>query len=110
VDKKYGNSISIVGDAYRRFGWAGIPPLVFLAYALYGMLTRWCIASWRSGSLFGWSLLVFTMMFFWSRPFSTMLGTWWIFFYDAPKHLFILMALCAVVAAPERLLRRTDNA
>jgi len=104
VAKKYGYSISLAGDAYRRFGWAGIPPLAFLAYALYGLLSRWCLASWRSGSLYGWALLVFVMMFFWSRPFNTTLGTWWIFFYDVPKHLIVLLALCAVISALLKLL------
>lgn len=104
VAKKYGYAISLVGDAYRRFGWMGIPPLVFLAYTLYGLLSRWCLTGWRNGSVFGWCLLVFAMMYFWSRPFGTILSTWWSFFYDVPKHLIALLALCAVISALLKLL------
>ncbi len=109
VEKKVGTGISLAADAYRRFGWAGIPPLAFLAYALYGLLSRWCLAGWRNGSAFGWCLLVFAMMFFWSRPFGTILSTWWSLFYDTPKHLVALLALCAVVSALATLAGRTEG-
>lgn len=109
VENKVGTGISLAADAYRRFGWVGIPPLAFLAYALYGLLSRWCLTGWRKGSAFGWCLLVFAMMYFWSRPFGTILSTWWSFFYDAPKHVVALLALCAVVSVLARFAGRTED-
>jgi len=98
VKKKVGTGISLSADAYRRFGWWGVPPVAFLAYALYGLLARWCLTSWRSGSVLGWALLALVVTYFWSRPFGTVLSTWWSFFYDAPKHLITLTVLAALVS------------
>lgn len=97
VDKRPGTNISLAADAYRRFGWLGIPPVVFAGFFLYGLACQWMISFWRKGTVFGWSLLVFSMMYFWSRPFGTLLGTWWSFFYDTPKHLLALYCVCVAV-------------
>jgi len=93
-----GHQVSLMADAYRRFGWAGISPVVFLAFAFYGALSRWLLNLWRNGSLFGWAAMMFAFMFFWSRPFSTILTTWWVFFYDTPKHVVMLSILCWIIS------------
>lgn len=93
-----GMSISLTADAYRRFGWAGIPLVVLAAYGIYGALVRWMLTWWRRGTLWGWVLLLFTLTFFWSRPFGTVLGTWWTFFYDTPKQLLATAVLCLLVS------------
>jgi hypothetical protein len=93
-----GTSISLAADGYRRFGWAGIPAVVLIGFGMYGALTRWMLTWWRRGTLWGWALLFFSMSFFWSRPFSTVLETWWSFFYDMPKQLLATAALCFVVS------------
>jgi hypothetical protein len=109
VKKKIGTTISLGADAWRRFGWAGVPPLALLAYALYGFLSRWCLNVWMTGRTIGWCLLVFAMMYFWSRPFGTVLGTWWSFFYDTPKHIAALLAVCAVVSVLARLSKVAEK-
>lgn len=93
-----GLSISLTADSYRRFGWVGIPIVVLAAFAIYGALIRWMLTWWRHGSLWGWALLFFTMTFFWSRPFGTILTTWWTFFYDTPKQLLATAILCFFVS------------
>ena len=93
-----GMDISLTADAYRRFGWAGVPVVVLLAFGIYGAIARWMLTWWRRGSLWGWALLFFSMTFFWNRPFATVLETWWAFFYDMPKQLLATAALCFVVS------------
>lgn len=93
-----GLSISLAADAYRRFGWVGIPVVILLAFAIYGAMMRWMLTWWRHGTLWGWALLFFTMTFFWNRPFGTVLGTWWTFFYDTPKQLLATAVLCLFVS------------
>ena len=93
-----GTTISLAADGYRRFGWAGIPAVVLMAFGIYGALARWMLSWWRRGSLFGWVLLIFTTTFFWSRPFGTVLGTWWSFAYDLPKQLAATGILCFLVS------------
>jgi hypothetical protein len=93
-----GTTISLTADAYRRFGWIGIPLVVLIAFAIYGALARWMMTWWQHCSLFGWVLLLLTMTFFWSRPFWTILGTWWVFSYDTPKQLLATAAICWVVS------------
>ncbi|MEI6377245.1 MAG: hypothetical protein WCO97_08625, partial [bacterium] len=93
-----GTTISLTADTYRRFGWAGIPVIVLIAFGLYGALVRWMLTWWRHGTLWGWALLFFTMTFFWSRPFGTVLGTWWAFFYDTPKQLLATAVVCLLIS------------
>lgn len=93
-----GMSISLTADAYRRFGWSGIPVVVLIFFGIYGMLVRWMLTWWQRGTLWGWTLLLFTMPFFWNRPFGTVLGTWWAFFYDMPKQLLATAILCLLVS------------
>ena len=109
VEKRPGTMISLSADAWRRFGWAGIPPVVFLFWALYGLLCRWCMARWMGGTIFGWCLLVFMLMFFWNRPFGTVLGTWWTFFYDTPKQLLATAVLCFLVSKAVEWTQRGDS-
>jgi hypothetical protein len=92
--KMVGHGISLTADAYRRFGWIGVPVVVFSAFFLYGALCRWFLSWWTRKTLFGWALVAFAALFFWSRPFGTVLGTWWVFFYDTPKQLLALFLLC----------------
>lgn len=110
VEKKTGAGISLAADAWRRFGWGGIPPSMAIAFCLYGLLARCCFAVWRTGGMLGWGFLVFLMMYFWSRPFGTVLGTWWGFLYDTPKHLAAITGLCLTVALLHRSIHpESDN-
>jgi len=92
--KMIGHGVSLAADAYRRFGWIGIPAVVFAAFLLFGALCRWFLTWWTRKTLFGWALVAFAILFLWSRPFGTVLGTWWVFFYDTPKQLLALALLC----------------
>ena len=93
-----GLGISLTGDAYRRFGWIGIPVVVLIAFAIYGFIAHYILSWWRHGTLWGIILLCFSMTFFWCRPFGTVLGTWWAFFYDIPKQLLATGMLCFFVS------------
>lgn len=92
-----GLGISLQADAYRRFGWFGVPFVVIVAYALYGALVRWLFSFWNKRTLWAVFLVCFSMTFFWSRPFGTVLGTWWAFFYDMPKQLLVNAILCFLI-------------
>jgi hypothetical protein len=104
-----GLSISLTADAYRRFGWTGIPLVVLVAFGIYGAIIRWMLTWWQYGTLWGWALLFFTMTFFWSRPFGTILGTWWRFFYDTPKQLLATAVLCFLVSKTVEWTKKGSN-
>lgn len=85
-----GSILTPQADAYRRFGWWGIPPAVFLVFLVYGALSRWMLSLGDGTKLWKWGLLAFSLSFFMARPMVTLLQTWWIYFYHIPKQLFVL--------------------
>lgn len=105
-----GTSISLTADTYRRFGWLAVPVTLLIAFGIYGVIIRWMLTWWRRGTLWGWGLLFFSMTFFWSRPFSTVLETWWAFFYDMPKQLLATAALCFLVSKAADLVSSRKDA
>lgn len=93
-----GSILSPQADAYRRFGWWGIPPAVFLIFLAYGALSRWMLALGTGVSLWHWGLLAFTLSFFMARPMVTLLHSWWILAYHIPKQLLFLGIACLLVS------------
>jgi hypothetical protein len=93
VFTRTGKAITLPADLYRRFGWFAIPFGVAVAFWVYGRFCGWCYRIYfEKNALLGILLLLFTFSFFQARPFSTVLTTWWIFFYEIPKHLVLLYA------------------
>jgi len=89
-----GSILSIQADAYRRFGWWGIAPVLAASYALFGILTRWMLTLGGGRSLFHWGLLAMVVTFIKGKPMVSLLTTWWSFAYFWPKHLIVLFLLC----------------
>jgi hypothetical protein len=93
VFTRTGKALTLPADLYRRFGWFGIPFGVAAAFWVYGRFCGWCYRIYfEKNALLGILLILFTFSFFQARPFSTVLTTWWIFFYEIPKHLVLLYA------------------
>lgn len=91
VFTRTGKALTLSADLYRRFGWIGIPFGVAAAFWVYGRFCGWCYRIYFEKNAFlGILLILFTFSFFQARPFSTSLTTWWIFFYEIPKHLVFL--------------------
>jgi hypothetical protein len=89
-----GKAISLTADLYRRFGWLGVPFGIAAGFALYGFFARHCYRVYfTKDALLGILLILFLFSYFQARPFSTVLTTWWLFFYEAPKHLILLFGL-----------------
>ena len=83
-----GRAISLEADLYRRFSWIGIPFGVFFFYYIYGRFCRFCYHIYFfKDSFLGILMILFLFSFLQARPFSTVLTTWWTFFYEVPKHL-----------------------
>jgi hypothetical protein len=97
-ESKSGSTISLRADLYRRFGWWGMPVGMAIAWLVYGAA---CAFAYRTylfrNALLGLFLLLLTFSFFLFRPFGTVLSTWWIWAYDLPKHLVILLILYVLV-------------
>ena len=89
--------ISLNADSYRRWGWIGIPVVVVFYFLLYGYLAGMLLTTWNSGTIWGMLLLCFSVTLFTSKTFKTVLWTWWMFFYDIPKHLLAMGLLCVFV-------------
>jgi len=91
VFTRTGKALTLPADLYRRFGWFGITFGVAAAFWVYGRFCGWCYRIYfEKNALLGILLILFTFSFFQGRPFSTVLTTWWIFFYEIPKHLVLL--------------------
>lgn len=89
-----GSVISSQADAYRRFGWWGIPPTLFVIYLLYGALVHWMLSLGTGTSLWRWWLVALTPTFFKAKPMISLLGTWWCYIYFWPKQLIFLGLFC----------------
>ena len=86
-----GKAMSLPADAYRRFGWFGVLPVVALFFWIYGLLCGKCYRIYLSkDALWGILLILFLLSFIQSRPFGTILETWWHFSYNLSKHLVVL--------------------
>ena len=86
-----GKAISLEADAYRRFGWIGVPFCVALFFWVYGLFCGSCYKVYlNKNALWGILLILYTLSYFQSRPFGTVLESWWSFSYNLVKHLLVL--------------------
>jgi hypothetical protein len=86
-----GRGMSVEADAYRRFGWLGVPVVIAFYFWLYGFICgRFYKHYFQKDALFGILLILLTFSFFQSQPFSSVLETWWHMSYNMVKHLLAL--------------------
>ncbi len=88
------DSISLSADLYRRIGWPGLMVGLPILGVCYGLFVRLVLGLLRNHyPVQGLALLVLLVSGL-QMPFTgTVLGTWWIFAYDLPKHVLPLAAL-----------------
>jgi len=91
-----GAGLSLMGDAYRRFGWAGIPPVCFLVFLALGGLCRFLMRLGTGTSLAAWALFAFSVGLLLTRPIGSLGSTLWQLLYNLPKHLLFLLILTAL--------------
>ncbi|CAA6693598.1 MULTISPECIES: hypothetical protein [unclassified Lentimonas] len=86
-----GKAISLEADAYRRFGWIGVPVCVAFFFWVYGLFCGKCFKIYlHTNALWGILLILYTFSYFQARPFGTVLESWWSFSYNLVKHLVVL--------------------
>lgn len=88
---RVGRAISLPADAYRRFGWLGIPFAVAFFFWLYGVICRrfYKIYLYKN-ALLGVLLILLSFSFFQAIPTGTILESWWHLSYNVVKHLVVL--------------------
>jgi len=92
-----GHGISLPADAYRRFGWAGIVPVIGFYFMLYGLVARYLLNPAGRGPLDAAACGLFGMSFFMSHPFATLLTSWHTFFYSLPKNFLPVWLACRLL-------------
>lgn len=92
-----GYGISLPADAYRRFGWAGILPVIGGYFLLYGLVARYLLNPAGKGPLYAAACGLFGMSFFMSHPFATLLTSWHTFLYSLPKNFLPVWLACRLL-------------
>ncbi len=102
----FGSGISFSADMYRRFGWSGILAGNLCLGLFLGLFFRWVFRlQSRHHALWTVLLLVYFMSYFTSTPYSTLLGTAWIWLWELPKHLVVLYVFVLIAGAIDRTHR-----
>lgn len=98
-DSVAGADISFSADMYRRFGWPGIPLGNLLLGLFLGCFFSWVFRLYRRQPVIGFLLLVYFLTYFPAVPFLTLLETFWLWFWELPKHLLVLLFFSAFARA-----------
>jgi hypothetical protein len=103
-------TISFFADMYRRFGFPGLVIGTFIAAWFFATISARVISIFHSRRrLCGLMFLMLMMEGYMLFPFSTLLRSFWLWFYDIPKHLVVLIALVIAVTAFRPLYFRSAN-
>ena len=87
-----GRGMSLAADAYRRFGWIGIPAVTAIFFSIYGFICgRFYKIYYRKNALLGILLILLSFSFFHIQPFSSVLESWWQLSYSLVKHVLALV-------------------
>ena len=90
-----GAGLSLAGDAFRRFGLAGVPPVCFVVFLGFGLLCRWLLNLGQGTSLFHWALMAVAVALFQARPIGSLGNTLWQLLYNFPKQMIVLFLMTA---------------
>jgi hypothetical protein len=93
----FGAGISFTADMFRRFGWTAVVVGNLLLGVFIGSFARWAFVLAARGHLV-WStlLVIYIGSYLTSTPARTLLETAWIWFWELPKHLVLLLLFVMV--------------
>jgi hypothetical protein len=88
---------TLTGDVYRRFGWIGLPLVMAIIGALYGLYIRVIIHHLKRLNLFAISIWLCLSAYFLKDANLTVTAGIWHLAYNIPKQAFMLFLVFCIV-------------
>lgn len=102
----FGATISFTADMFRRFGWMGVVMGSLVIGVFHGRIYRFAFRMQRGPyRLYATLFVLYGISYLTSTPYMTMLETCWMWMWELPKHLLVLLLITTLVSVPSRQSR-----
>ena len=102
----FGATISFTADMFRRFGWMGVVVGSLVIGIFHGRIYRFAFRMQRGPyRLYATLFVLYGISYLTSTPYQTMLETCWMWMWELPKHLLVLLLIIALASVPSRKSR-----